>query len=171
MWDLILSVPDHCLSFCFVDFRFFYACFKRFTRGLDTYANSCSRMLTYSWPYLTGLVESVLLPWKPIVGWVKLCYFVSLKSNGNWCCVSFFLKNINQGSKLRWNKMCTRQQAQRWSYRNQKVESPWARPETEHQAPTSVFSRYLTMLSTDENDFSKAAANVLTLFFMYAPWQ
>ena len=158
-----------------VDCRFFNACFKRFTRGLDTFANSFSRMLTYFWPYLTGLVESVLLPWKPIVGWVKLCYFVSLKSNGNWCCGSVFVKNINQDSKLRWNKMCTRQQDQRWSDRNQKVEPRLARPKTEHQAPTSVFSGYLTMSSDDENDFSKVAAkrskHRLNPIVMYAPWQ
>ena len=61
-------------------------------RGLDTFANAFSRTLTPSWLYLTGFVESVLLPWKPTVGRVKWCYFVSLNSIDNWCCVSFFLK-------------------------------------------------------------------------------
>ena len=40
----------------------FDACFKRFTRGLGTYANAFSHTLTHSWPYLIGFVEGLFLP-------------------------------------------------------------------------------------------------------------
>ena len=43
-------------------FPVFDACFKRFTRGLDTYANASSRNLTHSWSYVPGFVERILLP-------------------------------------------------------------------------------------------------------------
>ena len=38
------------------------------TRVLDTYANAFSHTLTHSWPYLLGLVEDLMLSYKPILG-------------------------------------------------------------------------------------------------------
>ena len=44
-----------------MNYRFFDAWFKRFTRVLTTYANTFSRTLTHSWPYLLGFVEGLVL--------------------------------------------------------------------------------------------------------------
>ena len=71
MWDLIVSVPDHCLSFSF-------------TRVSDTYGNECNHMFTRSRSYVPRFIEGDLLPFKPIVGRVKCC-FAFLKSNENGC--------------------------------------------------------------------------------------
>ena len=49
----------------------FVACFKQFTRGLDTNANTVSRMLMHSWPDLPGFVKRLMLPCTPVVGRVK----------------------------------------------------------------------------------------------------
>ena len=53
--------------FLFLLLLLFYACFKRFTKGLATYANAFSRTLTHSCPYLLGLVEGWVLHKTPLL--------------------------------------------------------------------------------------------------------
>ena len=49
MWDLIISVPDHCLSFCFVSCSDFVG-----------YGNSLSNIITFLLSY-TELITSTAL--------------------------------------------------------------------------------------------------------------